>query len=111
MANIVSKLFNEDSRKLKQLEKRVQPILDAEEKYKNMSDDELKAMTPLLKEKLANGATLDDIYVEAFATAREAATATWIACGSAFPTSSEAQTIILRTINLGSSPALSILAR
>ncbi len=72
MANFISKLFNEDNRKLKQLEKKIQPILDAEEKYKNMSDEELKAMTPMLKEKLANGATLDDIYVEAFATAREA---------------------------------------
>jgi len=37
-----------------------------------MSDEELKAETPRLKEKLANGATLDDIMCEAFATAREA---------------------------------------
>ncbi|MBR2066993.1 MAG: preprotein translocase subunit SecA [Solobacterium sp.] len=72
MANILSRLFNEDGRKLKKLEKKIQPVLDLEEKYKQMSDDELKAMTPYLKEKLANGATLDDIFVEAFATAREA---------------------------------------
>ena len=47
--------------------------MDKEEEYKNKSDEELKAMTPALKERLANGETLDDIYVDAFATAREAA--------------------------------------
>lgn len=73
MANFISRLFNEDERKLKQIEKRIQPILDLEETYKNKSDEELKAMTPALKERLANGETLDDIYVDAFATAREAA--------------------------------------
>ncbi len=72
MANFISKLFNEDGRKLKQIEKKIQPVLDLEEKYKNMTDDELKAMTPLLKQRLANGETLDDIFVDAFATAREA---------------------------------------
>ncbi|MBE6130085.1 MAG: preprotein translocase subunit SecA [Erysipelotrichaceae bacterium] len=72
MANFISKLFNEDGRKLKQIEKKIQKVLDLEEEYKNKSDEELKAMTPYLKEKLANGATLDDIFTEAFATAREA---------------------------------------
>ncbi len=72
MANFISKLFNEDARKLKQIEKKIQPVLDLEETYKNMTDEELKAETPRLREKLANGATEDDIFVEAFATAREA---------------------------------------
>ncbi len=72
MANFISKLFNEDGRKLKQIEKKIQKVLDLEEEYAGKSDDELKAMTPYLKEKLANGATLDDIFTEAFATAREA---------------------------------------
>ncbi len=72
MANFIQKLFNEDGRKLKQMEKKIQPVLDLSEKYRNMSDDELKAMTPYLKQKIADGATLDDIFVEAFATAREA---------------------------------------
>ena len=73
MANFLSKIFNEDARKIKQIEKRIQPVLDKEEEYKNKSDEELKAMTPALKQRLANGETLDDIYVDAFATAREAA--------------------------------------
>lgn len=72
MANVLSRLFNEDERKIKKIEKRIQPVLDLEPKYAAMSDEELKAETPRLKEKLAEGATLDDIMPEAFATAREA---------------------------------------
>ena len=72
MANFLSRMFNEDGRKLKQIEKKIQPVLALEDKYKAMSDDELKAETPHLKQKLADGASLDDIMVEAFATAREA---------------------------------------
>ncbi len=73
MANFISRLFNEDKRKLKKIEKKIQPVLDLESKYSAMSDEELKAMTPKLRERLANGETLDDIYADAFATAREAA--------------------------------------
>lgn len=72
MANVLSRLFNEDERRLKKIEKSIQPVLAMADKYKAMSDEELKAETPRLKEKLANGATLDDIMCEAFATAREA---------------------------------------
>ena len=57
--------------------KRIYPIqkkvLDLEEKYRAMSDEELKACTPALKERLANGETLDDILPDAFAVCREAA--------------------------------------
>ena len=37
-----------------------------------LSDEELRAKTVYFKEKLANGATLEDIKYEAFAVAREA---------------------------------------
>ena len=57
--------------------KRIYPIRDKvlalDEQYSKMSDQELKAMTPKLKERLANGDTLDDILPEALATCREAA--------------------------------------
>ena len=43
--------------------------------------------------------------------ARDAETATCSAVGSAFPTSSDAQIIILRAINVTLSPAYSIRAR
>lgn len=56
--------------------KRIYPIRDQvlalEDQFTAMSDLELKAMTPKLKERLANGETLDDILPEAFATCREA---------------------------------------
>ena len=56
--------------------KRVQPIADQvlalEEKYAAMSESELKAQTALLKERLANGETTDDILPDAFAVCREA---------------------------------------
>lgn len=72
MATFLSKLFNEDARKIKKIESKIQPVLALEEKYAAMSDDELKAMTPKLKERLANGETEEDIFADAFATAREA---------------------------------------
>ena len=72
MANFLSKLINEDGRRLKQIEKRIQPVLAMEKKYSEMTDEELQGQTPWLKERLANGETLDDILPEAFATAREA---------------------------------------
>lgn len=57
--------------------KRIQPIVDAvlarEKQYMNMADEELKAQTHVLKERLKNGETLDNILPDAFATCREAA--------------------------------------
>src|SRR5436305_11658452 len=44
-----------------------------EEDFVAMSDEELRHMTVEFRERLADGETLDDLLVEAFATAREAA--------------------------------------
>ncbi len=56
--------------------KKIYPIVDAIEalapKYKAMSDSELRATTDVLKERLKNGETLDDILCDAFALVREA---------------------------------------
>ncbi len=56
--------------------KRLMPIVDQiealEEDIKKLSDEELKGKTPELKERLANGETLNDILPEAFAVVREA---------------------------------------
>ena len=56
--------------------KRIQPICDKvlalEDKYSAMSESELKNQTAVLKERLVNGETTDDILPEAFATCREA---------------------------------------
>ena len=73
MASFIDKLFNSSARDVRELEKKVAPIEALANEMAAKSDDELKAMTPYLKEKLAQGATLDDILPEAYATAREAA--------------------------------------
>ena len=56
--------------------KRVQPICDRvlalEESYRKMDEDELKAQTDKLKNRLEMGETLDDILPDAFAVCREA---------------------------------------
>ncbi len=56
--------------------KKIQPIADRvlalEARYQAMTDRELQAMTPALRERLAGGETLDDILPDAFAVCREA---------------------------------------
>ena len=56
--------------------KRILPVVDEieklDEKMQSLSDDELRAKTDEFKERLKNGATLDDILPEAFAVVREA---------------------------------------
>ena len=48
-------------------------VIALEDSMQALSDDELRAKTTYFKEQLASGKTLDDIKVEAFAVAREAA--------------------------------------
>ncbi len=48
-------------------------VNELEETMKAKSDDELKALTPHFRERLANGETLEDLMPEAFAACREAA--------------------------------------
>ena len=71
---LMDKIFGTYSeRELKRIYPIRDKVLSLDEEYSKMSDQELKAMTPKLKERLANGETLDDILPEAFATCREAA--------------------------------------
>ncbi len=67
------KLFDAGYKELKKCEKIADKVMALESEYHALSDDELKNKTILFKERLANGETLDDILVEAYATAREAA--------------------------------------
>ena len=57
--------------------KKITPIVDKIEalsdEYKALSDEQLRAKTTEFKERLASGASLEDILPEAFATCREAA--------------------------------------
>src|SRR6185437_3215738 len=47
-------------------------VNELEEKMRGLSDDELKALTPKYRERLAQGATLESLLPEAFAACREA---------------------------------------
>ncbi len=70
---VAKRLFGTaNDRAIKRLQARVQRINALEAKIKKLSDAELQAKTPEFKEKLDNGATLDDILNEAFAVCREA---------------------------------------
>ena len=71
--NILTKLFgNYSKRELKRIQPLVDQVLGLEDKYRKMSDEELKAQTGILKERLQGGASLDDILTDAFAACREA---------------------------------------
>ena len=67
------KLFDTEYKELKRFEKIADEIVALDEEYSKLSDDELKAKTEEFKKELAEGKSLDDLIVPAFATAREAA--------------------------------------
>ena len=67
-------LFDAGYKELKRVEKIADEIDALAEEYKKLSDEELQGKTAIFRERLANGETLDDIQVEAFATVREAST-------------------------------------
>ena len=70
---ILRKMFGtRNERVLKRLAKNVAAINDLEPAIKALSDDELKAKTAELKERLKKGETLDMVLPEAFAVVREA---------------------------------------
>ena len=62
-----------NDRILKPLAKHVDAINALEPSLVGLSDDELRGRTELFKQRIAEGAELDDLMVEAFATVREAA--------------------------------------
>ena len=66
------KLFDHEYKELKRFEVLANQIMDLDDEYSKLTDTELQNKTEEFKERLKNGETLDDILVEAFATAREA---------------------------------------
>ena len=71
--SFMEKLFGTFSDKeLKRIKPIANKVLELEPQMQKLSDGELQAKTPYFKEKLKNGATLDDILPEAFAVCREA---------------------------------------
>ena len=70
---IFDKLLNNDKKQLQDIEKAIRPVEALADKMSALSDEELKHKTVEFRERLAKGETLDDLAVEAFAVAREAA--------------------------------------
>ena len=62
-----------NERKVKPLWATIAKINALEPRFQVMSDDELRGQTPLFRERLEKGETLDDLLPEAFAVVREAA--------------------------------------
>jgi preprotein translocase subunit SecA len=61
-----------NDRLLKTYRKRVEQINALEPEFAKLTDEQLAAKTPELKQRVAGGASLDDVLPEAFATVREA---------------------------------------
>ncbi len=73
LQSLAKKVFGtKNERELKRLRPVVQQISDLEPKIQALSDAELKGQTVKFRERLAQGATLDELLPEAFATVREA---------------------------------------
>src|SRR5699024_12151548 len=67
----ISKLFGTRSeREIKKFSAQVEQVMALEDSYRQLSDEDLKAKTQVFKDRLAQGATLDDILPEAFEIGR-----------------------------------------
>ena len=73
MVNILRRMFDHEYKELKRFTKLADQVMELDEEMSNLTDTELQNKTSEFKERLKAGETLDDILVEAFAVAREAA--------------------------------------
>ena len=71
--SLLRKLFDHEYKELKRFRTIADQIEALDEEYSKLTDTELQNKTDEFKARLRDGQTLDDILVEAFATAREAA--------------------------------------
>lgn len=70
---VLTKIFgSKNDRVLRKLRKTVQQINQLEPQYEALSDEELKAKTAEFRARLAEGKSLDNMLVEAYAVVREA---------------------------------------
>jgi preprotein translocase subunit SecA len=63
-----------EGKRVRQLAELVGPINELADQMAAMSDDELREQTDIFRKRLADGESLDDILMDAFAVVREAAT-------------------------------------
>jgi preprotein translocase subunit SecA len=73
IGSLIKKVFgSKNERELKRIRPIVQQINQMEAKVSPLSDEQLRAKTPELKERIERGESLDQILPEAFAVVREA---------------------------------------
>ncbi|MEG1474725.1 MAG: preprotein translocase subunit SecA [Longicatena sp.] len=73
MASYIERLISGEVKTLKLLDKKAEEVVALAPQMEALNDDDLKAKTDEFKERYTNGETLDNLMVEAFAVAREAA--------------------------------------
>ena len=74
LSALAKSIFGDSNdRQVKKLQGQVAAINSKEAHFEAMSDDELRAQTDQLKSQIAQGSTLDDVLIDAFALVREAA--------------------------------------
>ncbi|MBQ9181384.1 MAG: preprotein translocase subunit SecA [Bacilli bacterium] len=73
MMNFIKKIFDHEYKEIEKFKNLATQVLNLDNDYSKLSDEELKAKTVEFKKRLEDGETLEDIKIEAFATAREAA--------------------------------------
>ena len=71
--NPLRRLFDHEYKEMKKFTVLADKVMALDEEYSKLTDTELQNKTEEFKNRLRDGETLDDILVEAFATAREAA--------------------------------------
>ena len=71
--NLLRKLFDHEYKEMKKFTTLADKVMALDEEYSKLTDTELQNKTEEFRNRLRDGETLDDILVEAFATAREAA--------------------------------------
>ncbi|GGK03060.1 protein translocase subunit SecA 1 [Lentibacillus kapialis] len=74
MAGLLTKIFGDGNKKqLNKIQRKVDQIEALETDIERLSDDDLSKKTEEFKERYANGESLDDMLVEAYAVVREGA--------------------------------------
>ncbi|MBW2259363.1 MAG: preprotein translocase subunit SecA, partial [Deltaproteobacteria bacterium] len=77
IGNVLKKVFgSKNERELNKLTPIVEQVNAFEPEMQGLSDDQLRAKTQSLKERIDQGATLDELLPEAFAVVREASVRT-----------------------------------
>ncbi|MFC4651733.1 preprotein translocase subunit SecA [Lactococcus nasutitermitis] len=71
--NIIRRVVENDKKELRKLNRMALKVETFADEMEHLTDEQLKAKTPELRERVAKGEDLDDLLYEAFAVCREAA--------------------------------------